>query len=170
MRNLFISLIAVTFIQTILNYPPPQPVQATPAELPLTSNKAVKAPEKKKVVKDATPKKKTVSKPLVPSRAISKPKPVRVSNASGSCADWMARAGVGGADADFLILHESGCRPDAINPSSGACGIPQALPCSKMNCTLQDPVCQLRWMSNYVTQRYGSWRNARVFWEQNNWY
>ena len=84
---------------------------------------------------------------------------------SGTCEQWMAQAGVPiNAASRQLIINESGCRPDAVNPSSGACGIPQALPCSKMPCTLQDPVCQLRWMNAYVTERYSSWEGALGFW------
>lgn len=36
----------------------------------------------------------------------------------------------------FIYLHESGNRPNAVNASSGACGLGQALPCSKMPCLL----------------------------------
>ena len=89
---------------------------------------------------------------------------------TGSCGEWLAQAGITNEDAVWLIGHESGCRPDAVNPSSGACGIPQALPCSKLPCTLQDPVCQLKWMETYVRARYGSWAGAKSFWQNNRWY
>lgn len=92
---------------------------------------------------------------------------------SGSCADWMAQAGIPSTYAtNKLILNESGCRPNAVNPSSGACGIPQALPCSKMNCSLSDPVCQLRWMDQYVKSTYGTWENALAKWNSRypHWY
>lgn len=89
---------------------------------------------------------------------------------SGDCASWMKEAGITNPTAQILIGRESGCNPGAINPSSGACGIPQALPCSKMNCSLSDPVCQLRWMENYVMNRYGSWENAKAHHDANNWY
>lgn len=85
--------------------------------------------------------------------------------ATGSCAEWMAAAGIpNSVAANKLIGGESGCRPGAVNPSSGACGIPQALPCSKMPCSLSDPVCQLKWMNSYVAGRYGSWDNAYATW------
>lgn len=94
--------------------------------------------------------------------AVVQPQPVAP---NGSCQDWMAQAGVPiTAASTQLIINESGCRPDAVNPSSGACGIPQALPCSKMPCTLQDPVCQLQWMNNYVQERYNTWDSALSFW------
>ena len=83
----------------------------------------------------------------------------------GSCEDWMAQAGIPVTNATrTLIINESGCRPDAVNPSSGACGIPQALPCSKLPCSLQDPVCQLKWMDGYVKARYTTWERALGFW------
>jgi hypothetical protein len=84
---------------------------------------------------------------------------------SGNCEDWMRQAGVPITNATkSLIVKESGCRPDAVNPSSGACGIPQSLPCSKMKCSLSDPVCQLKWMDTYIKSRYGSWDSAYNTW------
>lgn len=88
---------------------------------------------------------------------------------NGSCVDWMVQAGIPVTNATTnLILRESGCRITAMNPSSGACGIPQALPCSKLanSCPnwQNDPVCQLRWMDNYVKNRYGTWENAYGTW------
>lgn len=89
--------------------------------------------------------------------------------ASGSCQDWMVAAGVTDmANAYTLIMRESGCRPDAVNRSSGACGIPQALPCSKLGTS--DPVEQIRWMQNYVVRRYGSWAGAVSWHNSHNWY
>lgn len=93
------------------------------------------------------------------------PKPV--AQPTGSCADWMAQAGIPLTEAtQTLILKESGCRTNAINPSSGACGIPQAYPCSKLPCPLDNSgaVCQLQWMDTYVKNRYGSWENALSTW------
>jgi hypothetical protein len=88
-------------------------------------------------------------------------------NASGGCSEWMRQAGIPINNATrTLIAKESGCRPSAVNPSSGACGIPQAYPCSKLPCSLNEAgaVCQLQWMQNYVMQRYGSWESALSFW------
>lgn len=89
-----------------------------------------------------------------------------VASASGGCAEWMAQAGIPQTTAtNKLILKESGCNPRAVNPTSGACGIPQAWPCSKLpNGVNTDPVTQLRWMDNYVKTRYGSWDNALATW------
>ena len=93
--------------------------------------------------------------------------------ASGSCADWMAAAGIPSTYAtNKLIINESGCRPTAVNPDSGACGIPQALPCSKIAHCGVEPVCQLRWMDSYVKDRYGSWDGALAAWNSRypHWY
>lgn len=70
----------------------------------------------------------------------------------------------------FIYQHESGCRTNARNPNGGACGLGQALPCSKMPCSLSDWVCQDKFFSNYAIQRYGSWANAYAFWKQHSWW
>ncbi len=92
------------------------------------------------------------------------------------CADWVRQAGVPEPDVEAaidLIYHESGCRVDARNASSGAYGIPQALPGNKMASAGADwetnPITQIRWMSGYV-KRYGGWQGARGFWYDHGWY
>ena len=94
-----------------------------------------------------------------------------------TCAGWARQAGVSEADlydALTLIYHESGCRPTAENASSGAYGIGQALPGSKMASVGADwetnPVTQIRWMAQYVTGRYGGWSQAMTFWWEHHWY
>lgn len=94
----------------------------------------------------------------------------------GSCGEWALAAGVSEADlpaALDLIYHESGCRVDAANPS-GAYGIPQALPGSKMATMGADwatnPVTQIKWMINYVNGRYGGWSQALNYWYSHGWY
>lgn len=91
------------------------------------------------------------------------------------CAGWAREAGVSEADLEAaitLIYHESGCRVDAAN-ASGAYGIPQALPGSKMASAGADwetnPVTQIRWMASYVN-RYGGWQGAMAWWWEHHWY
>lgn len=59
-----------------------------------------------------------------------------------------------------LEMREAGWNPSATNPSSGAYGLPQALPPGKMASAGADwrtnPVTQLRWMMGYIGARYGS--------------
>lgn len=69
-----------------------------------------------------------------------------------------------------LICRESSFNPGAINPTSGACGLGQALPCSKMKCELSDVDCQIRWVESYVKNRYGTFEEAVKFHNENNWY
>lgn len=97
--------------------------------------------------------------------------------ATGSCRDWITQAGVSGGDVDIayaIIMKESGCNPHARNRSSGAYGIPQSLPASKLASAGSDwqdnPVTQIRWMKSYVLGRYGSWANALAFHNAKGWY
>lgn len=71
---------------------------------------------------------------------------------------------------DYIVSHESGWNPDATNISSGAHGLPQALPYAKTGCEWSDPICQLRWANSYATERYGSWYQAYNFWLTNRWW
>lgn len=70
----------------------------------------------------------------------------------------------------FIYMRESGNNPGAINASSGACGLGQALPCSKMPCSLSDYACQDRFFTGYMQARYGTWENAKAFWLANHWW
>ncbi|WP_336659693.1 transglycosylase SLT domain-containing protein [Leucobacter sp. USHLN153] len=91
----------------------------------------------------------------------------------GSPAEWMAAAGIAEADwgyVDYIASKESGWNPNATNASSGACGLIQALPCSKVPGSGYDPVDNLRWASGYATGRYGSWAQAYAFWTANHWW
>ena len=90
---------------------------------------------------------------------------------SGTCADWMSAAGITDTyNATILLNKESHCNPRAVNPSSGACGLAQELPCGKSGCALGDGACQMAWMNSYVLRRYGSWANAVAFHLSHNWY
>lgn len=75
---------------------------------------------------------------------------------------------------DSLWSHESGWNHRAENPSSGAYGIPQALPGSKMAEYGDDwrtnPATQIRWGLNYIENRYGTPCGAWSFFQSNNWY
>lgn len=70
--------------------------------------------------------------------------------------------------------RESGWNYRAENKSSGAYGIPQALPGSKMASAGDDwrtnPITQVKWGIKYVNGRYGSACGAWRFWQSNHWY
>lgn len=75
---------------------------------------------------------------------------------------------------DYIVSHESSWNYKAVNPSSGAYGLCQALPGTKMGTIASDwqtnPVTQLTWCDNYAEERYGSWQSAYEFWIKNNWW
>lgn len=90
----------------------------------------------------------------------------------GSKEDWMRAAGIPESVwhyVGFIVSHESSWNPNAVNPSSGACGLGQQLPCGKWAGAWNDPVAALVAMNSYVT-RYGGWAGAHAFWVQNRWY
>ena len=68
----------------------------------------------------------------------------------------------------YIISHESGWNVSATNPSSGAYGLPQALPGSKMVSAGADWATnyqtQLKWFWGYCAQRYGSIQGAYAYW------
>ena len=99
--------------------------------------------------------------------------PTKQYTGGGNKDTWMAAAGIPQDQwgyVDSIVSRESGWRPDAVNPNGGACGLAQALPCSKMGPNWSDPVVALKWQYNYVTQRYGGYPQAVAFWNANHWY
>lgn len=78
----------------------------------------------------------------------------------GSGSEWNAY--------NSLVMGESGWNQYATNPSSGAYGIPQALPGNKMASEGADwktnPSTQIKWMMGYITARYGDPVHAYSQW------
>lgn len=87
---------------------------------------------------------------------------------------------------DVLWSRESGWETGRLNPSSHACGIPQALPCTKIYPNfysmeiewrdgkkyLKNPNEQIEiaWGLKYIERRYGNACVALEFHDLNNWY
>jgi hypothetical protein len=73
-----------------------------------------------------------------------------------------------------LWNRESGWIYDALNPVSGAYGIPQSLPAYKMASAgadwQTDPTTQIRWGLGYISQTYGTPCNAWAHEEDYGWY
>lgn len=85
--------------------------------------------------------------------------------------DYLISNGYSEADfsaAVYIINHESGWNPTAANASSGAYGLPQALPGSKMASAGSDWATnyqtQFKWFVGYCNQRYGSISAAYQYW------
>ncbi len=70
---------------------------------------------------------------------------------------------------DWIISHESNWDVHAQNASSGAYGLPQSLPGSKMASVASDwrdnPATQIIWGAKYMKDRYGSPCGAKSHWE-----
>lgn len=75
-----------------------------------------------------------------------------------------------------LWMGESGWNPGALNKSSGAYGIPQSLPASKMASAGSDwrtnAATQIKWGTNYIKSVYGNPVNAYSKWlaRKPHWY
>ncbi|MCX4743352.1 MULTISPECIES: aggregation-promoting factor C-terminal-like domain-containing protein [Streptomyces] len=73
-----------------------------------------------------------------------------------------------------IVNHESSWNYQAVNPSSGAYGLFQALPAGKYASAGADwrtnPATQIKWGLNYMNERYGSPCDAWSFWQANHWY
>ena len=104
-----------------------------------------------------------------------------------SCKEFSGSRGIGCAlmlDAGFgidqfpcldkLFAKESGWNPRASNASSGAYGIPQALPGSKMASEGSDwktnPATQIKWGLSYIEGRYNSPCGAWSHSQNTGWY
>ena len=97
--------------------------------------------------------------------------------ASGDHNTLMSAAGIPQdqwACTDYIISHESGWRVNASNGGSGAYGLPQSLPGSKMASAGADwatnPITQLKWYYGYTSARYGSPCGAYEYWLVHHWY
>lgn len=101
----------------------------------------------------------------------------------GTKEEWMAAAGIPQDQwwiVDFIVGRESGWNPCAYNPGqsdcnaspTSACGLAQSLPCGKQSSFghWTDPVANLKWQYQYVTERYGGYQGAYNFWVANSWY
>jgi phage tail tape measure protein, TP901 family len=100
-----------------------------------------------------------------------------VASVTGEKTDWMKAAGIPESDwqyVDYIIEHESGWNYRAVNASSGATGVCQALPGSRMATAgsdyLDNPVTQLKWCHSYANERYGGWQQAYNAWRSQNWW
>jgi len=144
------------------------------------SKRIVKKASKKKVKKT---KKKTTKKVSVKKYTKSKVRKVSL-NANASVTEMKQYAhqlvlSYGWSEYDWqclvkIVNHESGWNANAVNKSSSACGLPQALPCSKMASAGADYKTnyktQLKWLMGYIKGRYKTPSKAWSFWQKHHWY
>ncbi|MFE6745904.1 hypothetical protein ACFVGM_08645 [Kitasatospora purpeofusca] len=137
----------------------------------------------------ATPVRATVAKApartasRTPSPAKSRPAPAKKPRPTASAPAAQQKPGGAHAYAAALLPaaqyaclvplwdRESGWNPSAVNRSSGAYGIPQALPAAHGRpYALGDYRAQINWGLNYIKSRYGSPCGAWAFWQSHHWY
>ncbi|NUR58657.1 MAG: lytic transglycosylase domain-containing protein [Catenulispora sp.] len=125
----------------------------------------------------STPTTTSTPKPTVTSPKPTTPptttKPPASSGSAYDIAKSMVPSGQFGCFAN-IIERESGWNVHATNPGSGAYGLGQALPGSKMASAGSDwrdnPVTQIKWVLSYMDSRYGSPCGAWSFWQSHSWY
>lgn len=130
------------------------------------SNPKERPVEKVKPKKQVKKKKPAVQKPV--------PKPQALPT---SKTELMNLAGIPANEhqaVDYIVQKESSWNHLAVNASSGATGLCQSLPASKMASAggdyLTNPVTQLKWCHSYAQSRYSGWWKAHAFWLANSWW
>lgn len=144
-----------------------------------------KAEAEQKAKEEAEAKKKAEELRIAQSKQVTSRGGTSVRAATGTKAEYQAYAKdlcintYGWTENDFnclvkLVEKESSWNPNAVNKSSGAAGLFQALPASKMASEGSDYMTnyktQIRWGLKYITNRYGTPANAWAFWQQKGWY
>jgi hypothetical protein len=140
------------------------------------------AADQAKVAQQAAPPK-AQAKPSASAKPSPAPSPSPFGPIPASCSEYTGNVAIGCAlmlDAGYgldqmpclknLWMKESGWRTNAGNASSGAYGIPQSLPGSKMAVYGADwrtnPATQIKWGLNYIKTKYqtpcGAWSTFRA--------
>lgn len=157
-------------------------------KIPVVAKKVTTSVKKATPTKKKTTKKKVVKKKVTKKKAKkkvvkkAKRKTVRM-NVKYNKSDVYNYAyslvkSYGWSDYDWECLvklwnRESGWNPNAVNKRSGACGIPQANPCSKASKGTDYRTnwrTQVIWGLNYIKKRYGSPSEAWSHSQRIGWY
>lgn len=137
--------------------PPPKPPVTQPKRVPVQYTPAAPRPVPVRVAPPPPP-----PLPTGGPQAIAE----QILDSRGLAVEWSCL--------DQLWQHESGWDPRAFNASSGAYGIPQALPGTKMAVAGSDwrtnPATQIIWGLGYIAARYGTPCAAWSFWQSHRWY
>ena len=142
----------------------------TTSEVSLRSKKATKKKtkkSKKKKVKKAKKKKSTKkTTTTIKTTTASKQTYIDYAKSYGNLNDTQLNCLI------WLWDRESGWNPKSVNKSSGACGIPQALPCNKIKKQQGSNTwdAQIRWGLNYIMYRYKTPCQAWNHFKNKHWY
>lgn len=91
----------------------------------------------------------------------------------------MEQVGINPSDysyVDYIVNKEAGWNGATTwnRGGSGAYGICQSLPASKMSSEgadyMTNPITQLKWCHGYAQSRYGGWAQAYAFWLQHSYW
>ena len=140
------------------------------------ANEAAAAAAEQAKSKSPKPSSSKSTKPGTPSLPIPASCAVYTGHKATGCAELL-KAGFGLDQMpclDKLWTKESHWNPKAHNPSSGAHGIPQALPASKMakygSDYMTNPTVQIRWGLSYIKGRYKTPCAAWAHSQSTGWY
>lgn len=165
-------------VQTFTVSKDAKPIELERGSYSATSPEELKAIQEKKAAEEkAAAEAKAAEEKQKAKEAAAKPQVASAAaptySGGGSPAEWMAAAGIAESDwgyVDYIVKKESGWNPNAVNSSSGASGLVQALPCGKVPGSCFNPVDNLKWADGYAKGRYGSWAGAYNFWTSNHWW
>jgi len=171
-----VALSAVVTVLTLVAFTPAQtrPPQTAAREIELTNTERASTIARfRRASPSAEPA--LPAAPVAPPQIVATPAPVVVPSVADARVYAMSHIGPSQFTClDALWQHESNWNPGARNPSSGAYGIPQALPGSKMASFAGDwsynPVTQVRWGLWYIGASYGNSCRAWSFWLSHHWY
>ncbi|KOV12080.1 transglycosylase domain-containing protein [Streptomyces sp. XY431] len=149
--------------------------EAADAAAKVEAEKAAKAAEEKRKADEAAANRSKARSAMAATDSAPSTPPVSVS--PGSVQELAQQ--IIGSDSQFqcfsqIVKRESGWNYTATNKSSGAYGLVQALPGSKMASAGADwrtnPATQIQWGLGYMNSRYGSPCGAWSFWQSHHWY
>ncbi|WP_231599665.1 MULTISPECIES: lytic transglycosylase domain-containing protein [unclassified Salinibacterium] len=181
----FASTVSLGFIATLMMAAPTpaSTVSAAPAPLSTVQRAEVQSitvaegfvnevSRDKLTIKEIVVEPVVVAAPEAP--AVGTPDP---GTAQAIALSMLTARGLGTSEYNCLVSlwnRESGWNVYAQNASSGAYGIPQALPGSKMATAGADwatnPATQIAWGLSYIEGRYGTPCGAWAYSESNGWY
>ncbi|WP_231604822.1 lytic transglycosylase domain-containing protein [Salinibacterium sp. SWN139] len=182
---IFASTVSLGFIATLMMAVPTPASTVSAAQVPLSTVQRaevqsitvaegfVNEVERDKLtIKELVVEPVVVAAPAAP--AVGTPDP---GTAQAVALSMLTARGLGSGEYSCLVSlwnRESGWNVYAQNASSGAYGIPQALPGSKMATAGADwatnPATQIAWGLSYIEGRYGTPCGAWAYSESNGWY
>jgi len=183
--RLFASLVSLGFVATLMMAVPEPVSTLSAASVPVNSIERAEVQSLtvaegfvNEIARDKLAVKEIVVEPVLPAApaapAAGVPDP---GTAQAIAKSMLAARGLGTDQYNCLVSlwnRESGWNVYAMNSSSGAYGIPQALPGSKMATAGADwatnPATQIAWGLSYIEGRYATPCGAWAYSEDNGWY